>query len=457
MKLRIEKTNKNLSFLGGAPMIEELLKSVNFNSRYNAVLPTLKYKGFQDSFYKFKAMVCSFISECDCLDDIDELNQDPAYLEMIDHKAYTPKTYGNFLRSFNEKNIYDMQNATIDLNLRLRSKLEPDFIRQGKIGENLMILDCDSTKNRQYAQKMEGVEINHEKNLSLDTQNIFDELGFQYHIDVRAGATHSSNGAGLAAANVIRQIKANKKYGDKKFWMRADSGYYGHKFFNALLAVGCDFIVAVNKGGKSFPKILGQIHNWSTTDLEDSDRIKFYDGRECEIGSTNYRIKDCERRLRYVVMRAKKPSKGTLFEDHTEYDYFAFCTSLDELRLDDIELIRTYRKRGQAENYIKEMKYAFDLKHYPCLKLSANNAYAAIACVAYNLMRFIGLMEVDGYTNGKPKLSKKIRKQLLFIPCLVARTGRDRRIVTTKLYYERICAYVAKLKKISIGSLDCYV
>ena len=50
--------------------------------------------------------------------------------------------------------------------------------------------------------------------------------------------------------------------------------------------------------------------------------------------------------------------------------------------------ILTYRKREQAENYIKEMKYAFDLKHYPCLKLDANKAYAAIASVAYNLMLY---------------------------------------------------------------------
>ena len=103
MALKVAKTKKNLSFFGAAALVEEVLQTVNFNSRYNDVLPKLKYKGHHDSFYKFKAMVCSFLSECDCLYDIEELNHDPAYLELIDHNAYTAKTYGNYLRCFNPK------------------------------------------------------------------------------------------------------------------------------------------------------------------------------------------------------------------------------------------------------------------------------------------------------------------------------------------------------------------
>ncbi len=81
-----------------------------------------------------------------------------------------------------------------------------------------------------------------------------------------------------------------------------------------------------------------------------------------------------------------------MFEDYVEYDYFAFCTSLDELRLPDRDLIFFYRERGLAEKYIKEMNYGFDLQHYPCISLTANKTYAAIAAVAYNLMRFLGLL-----------------------------------------------------------------
>ncbi|NRA66961.1 MAG: transposase [Pseudobacteriovorax sp.] len=432
MAHKLVKANKKLSLLGGAPLFDELLKSVNFNSQYNRVLPILKYKGHQDSFFKFKALVCSFIHDCDCLAVTDDLNDDPSYLEMINHPSCKPPTDDNYLSGFTEENIYNMQNTTIGLNLDLRAQLEASFTEEDKMRDHVMLLDCDTTKNRQYAQKMEAVEVSHEKKLSLDTQNIFDELGFQYHIDVRPSATHSWNGAGLACANVIRQIKKHRMFKGRKFWMRADAGYYGSDFFNSLLAVGCDFLVAVNKSGKSFNIVLDQIHNWQEVDRKDPKRIKFYDDREVEIGSTNYQLPHCERQLRYVVMRAEKPNDSTLFADHIEYDYFAICTSLDELRLSDTDLILTYRKRAQAENYITEMNYGFDLKHYPCLKLTANKAYAAIASVAYNLLRFIGLMYVDDFTDSKPKFTKKIRKQFLSIPCLVACAGKDRMIETTK-------------------------
>ena len=455
MKFKIELTKQNLSSFGGASVVEEVMTKIRFDSLYASTLPVLKYKGAQDSLTKLKAMTCSFISDCDCLDDIEHMNYDPAYVELMNQKVYSAKTYGNYLRSFTGENIYELQNATIKMNLMLRSQLEESFINDGKIKSDVVMLDCDSTKNRQYGELMEGVEINHEKVLSLDTQNIFDELGFQYHIDVRPGATHTSFGAGPAVAHVVRQIKTNNNYTDRKFWVRADSGYYGAKFINSLLAVGADIILAVNKG-KYFRKIVGQVHNWTEQDPNDKNRIKFYDGRECEIGSTNYRITDCQRRLRYVLIRAKKSSAGTLFEDHVEYEYFAFCTTLDELRISDYDLIVTYRGRGQAENFIKEMKYGFDLKHYPCAKLMANKAYAAIASIAYNIMRFIGLMQVDGFTNGKPRFSKHIRKHLLSIPCLVARTGRDRKIKLMHHHLQRVTAWLKQLKNMHVGFLDCY-
>ena len=82
---------------------------------------------------------------------------------------------------------------------------------------------------------------------------------------------------------------------------------------------------------------------------------------------------------------------------------------------------------------------------------------AAIASIAYNLMRFLGLMQVDGFTNGKPRLSKHIRRYLLSIPCLVARTGRDRKITMMEHHLLRVKTWVEKLKNIRVGFLDCYV
>lgn len=41
--------------------------------------------------------------------------------------------------------------------------------------------------------------------------------------------------------------------------------------------------------------------------------------------------------------------------------------------------ICTIRNAGNAENFIKEEKYGYDLKNFPCLKLNANYAYGLLA------------------------------------------------------------------------------
>ncbi len=57
----------------------------------------------------------------------------------------------------------------------------------------------------------------------------------------------------------IRQIKQNGLYQDRKFWVRADSGYYGAQFINSILAVSADVVVRV-PNNPGLPKVVSQIH-----------------------------------------------------------------------------------------------------------------------------------------------------------------------------------------------------
>jgi hypothetical protein len=45
------------------------------------------------------------------------------------------------------------------------------------------------------------------------------------------------------------------------------------------------------------------------------------------------------------------------------------------------EVFVHHQGRGNMENFIREDKNAYDLKHFPCLKLKANHAYAMLAMV----------------------------------------------------------------------------
>lgn len=107
----------------------------------------------------------------------------------------------------------------------------------------------------------------------------------------------------------------------------------------------------------------------------------------------------------------------TPFFEAAAYDYYAFATNIGEHYKSDEEVIRFYKKRGQAENYIKELKYNYDLKHYPCLKLKANRAHGVIAAITYTLMRYLSL----SLRLQKPWYAKNLRHRVCRLPCQVIR------------------------------------
>ena len=85
------------------------------------------------------------------------------------------------------------------------------------------------------------------------------------------------------------------------------------------------------------------------------------------------------------------------------------------------EVMVFYQKRGNAENFIREEKYGYDLKHFPCQKLKANHAYGLLAMVAHNLLRYVAILMKP----HKPHFSKKLRKRYVFHAGKVVKHARQ--------------------------------
>jgi hypothetical protein len=69
------------------------------------------------------------------------------------------------------------------------------------------------------------------------------------------------------------------------------------------------------------------------------------------------------------------------------------------------------RWRKFDKNFVKEEKYNFKLKNFPCQKMLANHAWVLLAQVAHNMIRWIAIMDEP----SKPHYSKKIRNKYVFI------------------------------------------
>ena len=434
--IKIESSDKAFSSYGGMILADQLFSSSRFETLIGEYLPSLK-SGSQRSFKKFNHLTMAFCAGADCIQDLNSLGLDPGFQLVCQGDTYTPKSYGDFLRQFSQHQAKEMNRALALHAYGIRSKFAPKC--------KSITIDIDSTPNIQHGKKIEGAGFNYKNLWCLDTLHAFDEYGLQYWCDVRPGSTYSSNGAVEAIHHIFKSMPQDKHHKGMRRYFRGDSAFCNIDVFNACMAKEVGFVCCFKRNMLS--PILKNILHWNKPKKKKRP-IKFYDGRECELGETIYYPEDSPHNFRVVVMRAvKKGCENLLFKDEESYDYYSFVTSIGAHEMNTEKLIRFYRKRGQAENFIKEMKYNYDLLHYPCLKLTANKVWAVIAGFAHNLMRGLALME-----NVKsPKYAKQIRLRLIHLPCHVVQHAGQIVFRFMKHHFREVSRWKAHINQVQYG------
>jgi glutaredoxin-related protein len=227
--------------------------------------------------------------------------------------------------------------------------------------------------------------------------------------------------------------------------VRADSGYCKIAFLNACTAKNAQFTVCMRK--LMYQPLIRKITHWQAQDINDPKRLKFAGGRECEIGEAVYRSPNSPFPMRAVIMRAVKVGReDQLIKGDADYDYRGWISNMsDTVEAEDV--IKFYRGRGHAENSIRELKNGMDLHHYPCQKLLANKAYALIAALAYNLMRFIALKD----NHQKPQFAKAIRFRFVHLPCQIVRHAGEVIFRLMTHHYKEIAYWLDYIKKLKLS------
>ena len=128
-------------------------------------------------------------------------------------------------------------------------------------------------------------------------------------------------------------------------------------------------------------------------------------------------------------------------------------TDIGEHEMSHEKLIRFYRQRGQTENYLKEMKYGFDPKHYPCQELVANKAYASICGFSANILRFLSLHHLttrEKKKKAKPRYSKLARFAWIHLPCQVVRHARQVTLRFHNTIYREVDYWLKTIKTLQL-------
>lgn len=319
------------------------------------------------------------------------------------------RAVGDWLRDFTPEHIEKLNSFLTRQALSCRRQLAPG---------TAPTFDMDSTAHEQSGQKMEGLAFNYDGKWCLDSLVSFDELGLGYRMDLRPGNTFSSVGAAPMLEKIFSALPAEE---EKHF--RGDSAFCNEEVIRACLLKKAKFTITAH-GNTGWEGELSEISSWapwvySEEELEKAAGKKRFLPK-VELGSSYYQPSWSEN-LRFACVVKRTWVEGETLFGAGHWKHYAVLTNRNLLTNGLQEIMEHHAKRGNSENFIREEKYGYDLKHFPCQKLSANHAYGLLALVAHNFLRTISLL----YRPDKPHFSKKLRRRFVFLPGKLVRHARQ--------------------------------
>jgi hypothetical protein len=407
--LKLSPTKDRLTSAAGLGSLIESFDQSPLKVPFGAALPERVSHRSMGAYRLGLIQLASFMFGHDCLADLEEFRVDPALKEVMRGETAAPRTMGDFLRDFEVQNLEKLneflpvqaKSYRVQLEKMLKKEFKPSLAPH---------LSIDSTGHVQSGEKMEGLAYNYKDEWGLDSQVIFDELGFCWDMELRPGNTKS----GVGASNQIRRSFAGYKFKDEKY-LSGDSAYCYQDVINTCLALGVKFTLTTNQATTMWEDHIQEITNWQPYIY--SAQTKAYAAEhdiklpDIEMGHFYWRPSwNGALRLPVVVKRTRTTDQLSLIDG--EWKYYGVVTNISLYEWSLQEVIEHHNKRGNAENFIREEKYGYDLKHFPCLELKANHAYGLIAMVAHNLLRWAAIHE----NPSRPRFSKGIRRKFIYIP-----------------------------------------
>lgn len=407
--LKLEYCDEELTATSGLGPIIDAFQASPFAEIFAKCLPKRESNRSIGGYQLGLALIASFVYGHDCLDDLEEFREDPHFDALFDKGVPAPRTMGDFLRAFTKINVADLNSCMHQMAMSLRKQLQAHLPEEHKPGA--LTVDIDSTPHEQTGEKMEGLEINYKGMWCLDSQVTFDELGFAHGVQLRPGATKSGVKAGELLASAFKGLK----FQDEKY-ARGDSAYCTLEVIKVLVSNGVKFTITAH-GNIGWEAKVNEVTKWVPWEYTEEQKQKaFKQGKELpviELGRVYWSPTEAPNLLFPVVIK-RTPKKAEQLNLITEnqWDYYGIVTNFDLFHHSYQEVVMFHNKRGNAENFIREGKYGYDLKHFGCQKLLANHAYLAIALIAHNFMRWLALLA----NPSKPNFAKKLRRRLVCLP-----------------------------------------
>lgn len=239
--------------------------------------------------------------------------------------------------------------------------------------------------------------------------------------EFRPGVQHSQKGAPAFLRRCIGNLRG---LGVDRVLVRLDSGFDAAETFATLDEEGADFLVKANPRGEGLgfwvvqAKLLpGSFWERPLPNLRVAHvsrrEVKVWQGREIEVRRVVRIVK------RLVVEVASREGHPPILKRWIDYEAEAWFTSLD---LGEARVVRLYEDHGTSEQFHSELKGELDLERLPSGKFNTNALVFALGCLAYNLLRVLGMKGKAVFRHRHPAKRKRLKtvvQELILLPARV--------------------------------------
>jgi hypothetical protein len=316
---------------------------------------------------------------------------------VLGHDVLAPSTLGTFLRAFTFGHVRQLDALSEALLARAWS------FGAGP-GEAPMTIDIDSTICEVYGKAKAGASYGYSRVLGqhplVATRA---ETGEVLHLRHRKGSANTARGAGRFVRELVGRVRRAGSGGP--LTLRADAGFANRHVIEACRAHDVRYSITA-KQDSAVKRAIAAIAEsaWTPIDYTAGGRAEV---AECSYGDGH----------RLIVRRTRLT--GAQAELFATWRYHAFITDREGSA---VLLDADHRAHAVIELAIRDLKDGAGLSHCPSGDFCANAAWAVLATIAHNMVRWLAAL---GLSHQGAVVAKTMRRKLIAVPGRL--TTRSRR------------------------------
>lgn len=428
--------------LGGIGLVNEFVRQIGLAEALDRNVSVLnRHFPYHESDHVLN-LAYNLMTGGTCIEDIERLRQDEAYLEALGaERVPDPTTAGDFLRRFDKDSLLGLMQAMDDVRPSVWAKLS-------RKERALAVIDVDGTLVPTTGECKEGVGMSYKGGvgyapLLVSLENTKEVLSAAN----RPGNETSHQGAAWYMDQAIDQVLAG---GFKRARLRGDSAFSLTENFDRWDAEDVEFVF----GYSAHAKLVDQAEflperSWnplrrrSKRERTSAPRARPTNVKQRivkEGGYTNLHLEEehitefayqpgaCKKAYRMIVIRKRiRVTKGQL-RLNDEIRYFFYVTNATPESLCAEQVVFEANDRCDQENLIEQMKNGVHAMRMPSNALDSNWAWMLIGALAWNIKQWMGVslskpMRRVGTEICRMEFRRFLRS-IMAVPCQLVHTAR---------------------------------